>query len=142
MPIVAATLTAGQWDAWERDYYVKTKSKKGARTGGTLADRRRRPRRLRRGRRQGQPGPAIRSAAGVPPEVSPGARHPIGCRYPGWPQTARDRQHRPTLNLGGCRARAASRSSALQSVGIARVAVTGGPAHTGPTMELATGFVG
>lgn len=28
MPIVASTLTAGQWDAWERDYYVKTKTKK------------------------------------------------------------------------------------------------------------------
>jgi hypothetical protein len=28
MPIVADTLTAGQWDGWERDYYLKTKSKK------------------------------------------------------------------------------------------------------------------
>jgi hypothetical protein len=28
MPIVAATLTAAQWDAWEHDYYVKPKSKK------------------------------------------------------------------------------------------------------------------
>jgi hypothetical protein len=28
MPIVADTLTAAQWDGWERDYYLKTKSKK------------------------------------------------------------------------------------------------------------------
>jgi hypothetical protein len=28
MPIVASTLTAAQWDAWERDYYIKTKTKK------------------------------------------------------------------------------------------------------------------
>ena len=28
MPIVASTLTAVQWDGWEQDYYVKTKSKK------------------------------------------------------------------------------------------------------------------
>ena len=28
MPIVASTLTAGQWDAWEQEYYVKSKSKK------------------------------------------------------------------------------------------------------------------
>ena len=28
MPIVASTLTPGQWDAWEQEYYVKTKSKK------------------------------------------------------------------------------------------------------------------
>ncbi len=28
MPIVASTLTAAQWDAWEHDYYVKTKTKK------------------------------------------------------------------------------------------------------------------
>jgi hemerythrin-like domain-containing protein len=28
MPIVASTVTAAQWDGWERDYYVKTKSKK------------------------------------------------------------------------------------------------------------------
>ena len=28
MPIVASTLTARQWDEWEQDYYVKTKSKK------------------------------------------------------------------------------------------------------------------
>jgi hypothetical protein len=28
MPIVAATLTAAQWDAWEHEYYVKPKSKK------------------------------------------------------------------------------------------------------------------
>jgi len=28
MPIVASTLTAAQWDAWEQEYYVKTKSKK------------------------------------------------------------------------------------------------------------------
>jgi len=27
MPIVANTLTAGQWDAWEQEYYVKPKSK-------------------------------------------------------------------------------------------------------------------
>jgi len=28
MPMVASTLTAAQWDAWEQEYYVKTKSKK------------------------------------------------------------------------------------------------------------------
>jgi hemerythrin-like domain-containing protein len=28
MPIVAATLTKAQWDAWEHEYYVKPKSKK------------------------------------------------------------------------------------------------------------------
>ena len=28
MPIVASTLTAAQWDAWEHDYYVKTKTMK------------------------------------------------------------------------------------------------------------------
>src|SRR5450631_1941344 len=28
MPIVASTLTAGQWDGWEQEYYVKAKSKK------------------------------------------------------------------------------------------------------------------
>jgi Hemerythrin HHE cation binding domain/Polyketide cyclase / dehydrase and lipid transport len=28
MPIVSSTLTATQWDGWEWDYYVKTKSKK------------------------------------------------------------------------------------------------------------------
>ena len=28
MPIVASTLTARQWDGWEREYYVKSKSKK------------------------------------------------------------------------------------------------------------------
>jgi Hemerythrin HHE cation binding domain/Polyketide cyclase / dehydrase and lipid transport len=28
MPIVASTLTARQWDAWEQEYYVKTKTKK------------------------------------------------------------------------------------------------------------------
>ena len=28
MPIVASTLTVAQWDGWEQDYYVKTKSKK------------------------------------------------------------------------------------------------------------------
>lgn len=27
MPIVASTLTARQWDKWEHDYYIKTKSK-------------------------------------------------------------------------------------------------------------------
>jgi hypothetical protein len=34
MPIVARTLTAAQWDAWERDFYVKTKSKKELRLEG------------------------------------------------------------------------------------------------------------
>jgi len=28
MPIVACTLTAAQWDAWEHEYYIKPKSKK------------------------------------------------------------------------------------------------------------------
>ena len=28
MPIVSSTLTARQWDGWEREYYVKTKTKK------------------------------------------------------------------------------------------------------------------
>jgi len=28
MPIVASTLTAEQWDGWEQEYYVKTKTKK------------------------------------------------------------------------------------------------------------------
>jgi hemerythrin-like domain-containing protein len=28
MPIVASTLTPGQWDGWEQEYYVKTKNKK------------------------------------------------------------------------------------------------------------------
>ena len=28
MPIVARTLTAGQWDAWEQDYYLKNKTRK------------------------------------------------------------------------------------------------------------------
>ena len=28
MPIVASTLTQRQWDGWEQEYYVKSKSKK------------------------------------------------------------------------------------------------------------------
>ncbi len=28
MPVVASTLTCGQWDAWEQEYYIKPKSKK------------------------------------------------------------------------------------------------------------------